>query len=100
MATTISSFVYIDKYRYMPYDLGVMRTTDSHHDDEGAAAMDLVSRLDLVDALVRDRQRESDAAVQRHAALAAGRTRRRSLIDRLTVVFGSTTLPSRIASAS
>jgi hypothetical protein len=62
--------------------------------------MDLVSRLDLVDALVRDRQRDSDAAFERHAALAAGRTRRHSLTDRLTVVFGSTTSPSRIASAS
>ncbi len=63
--------------------------------------MDLVSRLDLVDALVRDRQRDSDAAMKRHTALAAGRTRRRpSLTDRLTVVFGTTTSPSRIASAS
>jgi DNA-binding transcriptional regulator LsrR (DeoR family) len=69
-------------------------------DGEGETAMDLVSRLDLVDALVRDRQRDSDAAIQRHIALASGRTRRRSLTDRLTVVLGSTTSPSRIASAS
>ena len=63
--------------------------------------MDLVSRLDLVDALVRDRQRDSDAAIQRHTALASGRTRRqRSLTDRLTVVLGSNTSPSRIASAT
>jgi hypothetical protein len=63
--------------------------------------MDLVSRLDLVDALVRDRQRASDAAIQRHTTLASGRTRRqRSLTDRLTVVLGSTTSPGRIASAS
>jgi hypothetical protein len=62
--------------------------------------MDLVSRLDLVDALVRDRQRDSDAAIRRHAALAAGRTRRQpSLTDRLTVVLGGSTSPSRIASA-
>jgi hypothetical protein len=78
----------------------VIRTTDTHHIDEGEAAMDLVSRLDLVDALVRDRQRNSDAAIQRHAALAAGRTRRQpSLTDRLMVVLGSNTSPSRIASA-
>lgn len=63
--------------------------------------MDLVSRLELVDALVRDRQRDSDTAIQRHAALASSRTRRqRSLTDRLTVVLGSTTSPNRMASAS
>jgi len=63
--------------------------------------MDLVARLDLVDALVRDRQRDYDAAVQRRAALASSRTRRQpSLIDRLTVVLGGNTAPSRIASAS
>jgi hypothetical protein len=63
--------------------------------------MDLVSRLDLVDALVRDRQRDLDAAIQRHAALASRRTRRRrSLTDRLTVVLGGSTSPSRITSAS
>jgi hypothetical protein len=62
--------------------------------------MDLVARLDLVDALVRDRQRAYDAAVQRRAALASSRTRRqRSLTDRLTVVLGGSTAPSRIASA-
>jgi len=101
MASTISSFVYIDNHRYMTYHRRVMTATNNHHKDEGEAAMDLVSRLDLVDALVRDRQRDSDAAIQRHAALASGRTRRqRSLTDRLTIVLGGTTSPSRIASAS
>jgi DNA-binding transcriptional regulator LsrR (DeoR family) len=100
MAVTISSFVYIDNCRYIAYDRIVIRTTDNHHTDEGERSMDLVSRLDLVDALVRDRQRDSDAAIRRHAALAAGRTRRQpSLTDRLTVVLGGSTSPSRIASA-
>jgi hypothetical protein len=102
MAGSISSFVYIDNHRYLPYSSGMFRTTNNQtREGEGESAMDLVSRLDLVDTLVRDRQRDSDAAILRHAALASGRTRRqRSLTDRLTVVFGSTTSPSRIASAS
>jgi hypothetical protein len=75
------------------------RSTNHRRNGEGEAAMDLVSRLDLVDALVRDRQRASDAAIQRHTALASHRTgRSRSLTDRLTVVLGGNTSPSRIAS--
>src|SRR6266566_7966328 len=98
MAPTISSFVYIDNHRYLPYSSSMFRTPDNQtRDGEGETAMDLVSRLDLVDALVRDRQRDSDAAIQRHTALASGRTgRQRSLTDRLTVVLGSNTSPSRI----
>jgi hypothetical protein len=100
MARTISSFVYIDKHRYMTYSMGVNTTTSIHRNGEGEP-MDLVSRLDLVDALVRDRQRESDVAIQRHTALESRQTRRSpSLTDRLTVVLGGTTSPSRIASAS
>ena len=57
--------------------------------------MDLVSRLDLVDAIARDRQRELVNASRRRAAqesrqAAGGRI---SLADRLTVVFGTSSLP-------
>ncbi len=63
--------------------------------------MDLVSRLDLVEAIIRDRERDAAAEMQLRAALASRSTsRRRSLADRLTVVLGGSTSPSRIASAS
>lgn len=63
--------------------------------------MDLVSRLDLVDAIIRDRERDAAAEVQLRAALASRPTsQRRSLADRLTVVLGGSTSPSRIGSSS
>jgi hypothetical protein len=99
MAVTISSFVYIDKHRYMVHSKRMNGSTNKRRQNGGAPTMDLVSRLDLVDAIVRDRQRDSAAATQRRAAL-AGRPsagRRRSLSDRLTIVLGGSTSPNRIA---
>jgi len=101
MAATISSYVYIDKHRYMTYSTSMNRTTNQHRHGEGATAMDLVSRLDLVEAIIRDRERDAAAEMQLRAALASRSTsRRRSLADRLTVVLGGSTSPSRIASTS
>jgi hypothetical protein len=68
------------------------------HQGGGESTMDLVSRLDLVDAIVRDRQHDSDAAMERRALLASRSTnRRRSLADRLTIVLGGSTSAREIA---
>ena len=58
--------------------------------------MDLVSRLDLVDAIARDRQRELANATHRRAAQESRQaaSRRISLADRLTVVFGTSSVPT------
>jgi hypothetical protein len=98
IAVRISSFVYIDKTQYLgQYERSETRKrTQRTAGAVGENTMDLVSRLDLVDAIARDRQRELANASHRRAAQESRQAAspRTSLVDRLTVVFGASSLPT------